>query len=252
MILNLTGHEVVASNSLLVFVNVLGKWVGLIVDAPAGATAAALGNGVNQNTVINAAATISAQTNNQITNNVTLASQSGNAAVTKNTNAGNATSGNATASANILNMSQSSFGLSGWFGILFINVFGSWFGSFGIDTAQGNPLPTDSATVGTPQQLQAVRFIAKPAAPVSSSSWLSNPLTVSGTGGSTSSQPPAATTTKPVVAGANVSSLTRAASNPQTGASVTATGILGAVLILGATIRSLWPAITRRSGTLAS
>src|SRR5690606_26762954 len=49
-ILNLTGRNVVAANSLLVFVNVLGEWVGVIVDAPAGSTSAALGTGVTENT----------------------------------------------------------------------------------------------------------------------------------------------------------------------------------------------------------
>ena len=51
VLINLSGHQVIASNSLLVFVNVLGKWVGVIVDAPTGSTAAALGSGVTQNTV---------------------------------------------------------------------------------------------------------------------------------------------------------------------------------------------------------
>lgn len=140
-ILNLSGHQVVASNSLLVFVNVLGKWVGMIVDAPAGATAAALGNGVTNNTT--GGQTVAATNNSQITNNIDLTSQSGNATVAGNTAAGNATSGNATASANILNVSTSTFSVSDWFGILFINVFGSWQGSFGINTASGDVVPLD-------------------------------------------------------------------------------------------------------------
>lgn len=43
----------------------------------------------------------------------------------------------APASANILNMTTSTFSLSDWFGILFINVFRTWNGSFGINTASG-------------------------------------------------------------------------------------------------------------------
>ncbi len=259
VILNLTGHEIVASNSLLVFVNVLGKWVGLIVDAPIGSTAAAVGNGVEQNTTVNLDGTLNAQTNNQITNNVTLAAQSGNAAVTRNTSAGNATTGNATASANILNMSQSSLDLSGWFGILFINVFGSWLGSFGVDTERGNPQPSAAAgtnsgmsNTGVSQQPQAVRFIPKPAAAQSSSSWNSNLIAASSTD-NTNNQPPASQ--KSAVAGANTSSpssKSTGASNLPTGASITATTVLGAMLLLGATIRSLWPLISRRFGALAS
>lgn len=135
-ILNLSGHTVVAKNSLLIFVNVLGTWVGIIVDAPVGTTAAMLGNGVTTNSVNNQK--IDATNNSTITNNVDLEATSGNANVSGNTAAGNATSGNATASANIANVSNSTFGLSDWFGVLFINVFGSWHGSFGVNTSQGD------------------------------------------------------------------------------------------------------------------
>lgn len=134
-VLNLTGREVDAKNSLLVFVNVLGKWVGMIVDAP-GATAAAIGNGVTSNkTTVNGELT--ADTSAKITNTIDLSAESGDASVTGNTTGGNAKTGNATASANIANISTSTFKLSDWFGVLFINVFGSWVGSFGIDTEAG-------------------------------------------------------------------------------------------------------------------
>ncbi|MET0979705.1 MAG: hypothetical protein ABWX90_00420, partial [Candidatus Saccharimonadales bacterium] len=137
VLLNLSGHQIVANDSLLVFVNVLGQWVGLIVDAPNGATAAALGNGVTTNTAT-PDLSIDVDNNSRIVNNLNLNSQSGNATVDGNTSAGNATTGNATASANVANISNSQLGLSGWFGVLFINVFGSWLGSFGVDTDRGN------------------------------------------------------------------------------------------------------------------
>ncbi len=140
VIFNLSGHDIIASNSLLVFINVLGKWVGVIVDAPAGATAAAIGNGIKTDANIPPDLTLVSTNTNQIVNNINLLSQSGNATVAGNTTAGNASSGNATASANIANMTGSRFGLSGWFGILFINVFGSWYGSFGLNTAYGDPV----------------------------------------------------------------------------------------------------------------
>ena len=147
-ILNLTGHEVNAANSLLVFVNVLGKWVGMIVDAP-GATAAAIGSGVLDSTV-----NVSDQTtiNNKaaITNNLDLTSRSGDASVAGNQSAGSATSGSATASANIANISTSTFNLTGWFGILYINVFGTWLGSFGVDTAAGTVTPLTGMAVPEP------------------------------------------------------------------------------------------------------
>ncbi|MDB5187071.1 MAG: mucin7-like protein [Candidatus Saccharibacteria bacterium] len=137
VLLNLSGHQIVAKDSLLVFVNVLGQWVGLIVDAPTGTSAAALGTGVTTNTVA-PELTIDVNNNSAIVNNITLNSQSGDATVEKNTNAGNATTGGATASANVANVSGSQLGLTGWFGVLFINVFGSWLGSFGVDTERGS------------------------------------------------------------------------------------------------------------------
>jgi hypothetical protein len=154
-ILNLTGHQVNASNSLLVFVNVLGTWVGMIVDAP-GATAAAIGTGVISSTTN---VTDTANLNNKavITNNLNLNSQTGNAGVDGNESSGNATSGNATASANVANISTSTFNLTGWFGILYINVFGQWLGSFGVDTEAGTVKPVGgmavedkAATIGAP------------------------------------------------------------------------------------------------------
>jgi hypothetical protein len=143
-----------ASNSLLVFVNVLGKWVGVIVDAPEGATAAAIGNNIKEDEA-KADLTIVRENNALITNNLDLTSKSGNATVANNTQAGNATTGNASSSANIANIANNTIGLSGWFGVLFINVFGNWFGSFGIDTPYGN-IPTSAE--GKPEH-KVIRFI---------------------------------------------------------------------------------------------
>lgn len=166
-VLNLTGKEVDAKNSLLVFVNVLGKWVGMIVDAP-GATAAALGSDVTKNTTTTVNGSLVANNNTQITNNINLASQSGDANVTGNTTAGNATTGDATASANIANISTSTFKVDDWFGLVFINVFGSWIGSFGIDTASGNlaPLPDPKSAPAVPGAPNIrFGFVPRPEAP---------------------------------------------------------------------------------------
>jgi hypothetical protein len=148
-VLNLTGRQLIGANSLLVFVNVLGSWVGVIMDAPAGSTSAALGGGVTQDgcNTCGTDVEIDADTNQKITNNIDVNAQSGDATVSGNTTGGNATSGNATASVNLLNIMDSSFSFSDWFGVLFINVFGAWNGSFGKDTAAGNakpPAPTAS------------------------------------------------------------------------------------------------------------
>lgn len=155
---NLTGKQVVGKNALLVFVNVLGSWVGLIMNAPNGTTAGAIGDNSssigNKDTTLNNALDVTSNTNNAITNNINVRAVTGDATVSNNTKAGNATSGNALAAVNILNMSSSDFALSDWFGILFINVLGNWYGSFGVDTAAGNPIESLSSlpsSGGTPQ-----------------------------------------------------------------------------------------------------
>jgi len=170
-VLNLTGQQVIGKDALLVFVNVLGKWVGMIVNAPSGSTSAALGGGISTNGP-NSPVSTSGNTNtnlnydaaNSINNNVTANSRSGNALVSTNTTGGNATSGNATASVNLLNISASSLNLSNWLGVLFINVFGSWNGSFGIDTAAGNkPLSTSGntsqAVAGSVKSVKVFSFV---------------------------------------------------------------------------------------------
>jgi hypothetical protein len=162
VIFNLSGHAVIAKDSLLVFVNVLGKWIGVIVDAPTGATSALIGNGVVSDTATQPDLTVSAQTTNVITNTITLAAQSGDATVQNNTLAGNAKTGSASASANIANIVGSQLGLSQWFGVLFINVFGSWTGSFGINTVAGDP---PIVTAGGATSPAAITFVPKANAP---------------------------------------------------------------------------------------
>lgn len=156
-IFNLTGQEIIGSNALLVFVNVMGEWVGIITNAPEGATSAALGGGISQN---NFAANTTANISNdaQINNDVEVNAESGDATVRRNTKAGNATSGNAKAGVNILNIANSQLSFSDWFGVLFINVLGSWYGSFGIDTAFGNRRPAVPPSNG--QQVSDVRVFA--------------------------------------------------------------------------------------------
>lgn len=164
---NLTGSNVIGQNDILVFVNVVGKWVGMIVNAPAGATAAALGGGITRNTTINNNATINNTNNFGINNDIKVAATSGNAMVSDNTRGGNARSGNAGTAVNLLNVEGSTLDLSNWFGILFINVFGSWHGSFGINTSAGDPvasfnptnLSSNTASSGASLPPQVFRFV---------------------------------------------------------------------------------------------
>jgi len=138
--MNLIGQNIKAKNGLLVFVNVLGKWVGMVVDPTTGAVIA--NSGPNSNNTIggnsNLNASVNSTENSLINNKINATATSGDATVANNTTAGNATSGNADVSVNLLNMIGSNIETDDWFGVLFINVFGQWFGSFGADTANGN------------------------------------------------------------------------------------------------------------------
>ena len=154
VIFNVTGHEIIAKNSLLVFVNVLGKWVGMIVDAPAGSTAAMIGSDVTQNAKHEPDLTINSQSTHGITNTIALNAQSGDAVVSNNTMAGNAVSGQARAMANVANVSGNQFSFAEWFGVLFINVQNNWFGSFGINTHYG-----DIEQKSAPKPTGPVQFI---------------------------------------------------------------------------------------------
>lgn len=141
-IVNLTGRQIIGSNALLVFVNVLGNWVGMIVDAPAGSTSSVIAGGGSSTE-----STVKSSENLSITNNIQASATSGNALVLFNTLAGSATSGDASVAINILNIVNSQLHMSDWLGVLFINVFGNWFGSFGVDTIAGGQSNT---TVVTP------------------------------------------------------------------------------------------------------
>lgn len=169
-IFNLTGRQIVGKNALLVFVNVMGEWVGLIMDAPAGTTSAALGGGINQNNSLiptNGSTEINSTNNNQINNNINVAANSGDASLIRNTSAGNATTGDASASVNLLNILNSSLSFGDWFGVLFINVFGSWKGSFGKDTVAGTRRPpvngessSSNSSTNVPAQVRVFGFVS--------------------------------------------------------------------------------------------
>ena len=147
--LNLTGKDVVSENTLLVFINVLGKWVGVLMDAPAGTTAAAIGSGakVASNNTANNNLTYTENNNATINNNINVEAASGNATVSDNTTGGNAKTGDANANVNVANLVGSNIASNSWFGVLFINVFGTWNGSFNVDTAAGD-VPQGANTTG--------------------------------------------------------------------------------------------------------
>ncbi len=135
--MNLVGQNITGTKGLLVMVNIGGLWYGMVL----GGQASILDTGANSSNTITDNSTTDADINitrnNSITNNLNLSAITGDALVANNTNGGNATSGNALASVNLLNMIDSQVNFSDWFGVLFINVLGSWNGSFGANTAAG-------------------------------------------------------------------------------------------------------------------
>jgi hypothetical protein len=155
-IFNLINTDLFANNAVLVIVNVLGQWVGKILTLPGGTSTSALltsgatvsGTGGSSNDQSNS------NTQNGIVNNVQADATSGNADVDGNTEAGNATSGNADVANNAANIVGSNINASNWFGVLFINVFGTWNGS--ID----NGTPTSSDTSSTTPSAMPTGIVA--------------------------------------------------------------------------------------------
>ena len=143
-IYNLINNQIVGGNILIVLVNVAGTWDGLLLNEPVGTNSIGLGSNIQQNLI---PYNISTSDNETINNNLNLISQSGDALVTQNTTAGNATSGIATSDANIVNILGDQINLSGWFGVLFINVFGSWHGSLEIQYPPGNITADNSSSI---------------------------------------------------------------------------------------------------------
>jgi hypothetical protein len=190
---NLTGSNVIGANDLLVFVNVVGgSWVGLIVNAPAGATAAELGGGIDSDSSNNTSQTVNNNTNDSINNNIGLNSTSGDATVSQNTFAGNATSGNANDAVNLLNVENSTLSLSNWFGILFINVFGTWNGNFGVEESGTNGPITGSSASGSMIATPLAKFVSKNGAQIYA------PTNEAGTGQSNNSSATSSPSSQPI------------------------------------------------------
>jgi hypothetical protein len=163
---NLINTNVTATNAVLVLVNVMGQWLGGIMNLPStGNTGSALltnnGQATQDANTTNTADITNAPTGT-ITNNVTATAQTGDVTATDNAKVGNLTSGNATVSTGVANLFGSTLNVSNWFGILVINVFGDWTGS--VDTATATtPAPQATTTTITAQAVDpttARQFIA--------------------------------------------------------------------------------------------
>jgi len=160
---NLTNTSVFGDNAVLVIVNVLGHWVGRIMNVGGdGQSEAALltGNATvsNTNTGPNSNNNSTVNNNNNlnlnnnvngtITNNVNATATSGDANVSGNTNGGDATTGKTSVATNVANIFGSVLNVKHWFGVLVINVFGNWMGC--VNEHCDNTAPV-TATVATTQ-----------------------------------------------------------------------------------------------------
>ena len=158
---NLINSQINGGNLLLVFVNVLGSWTGFLLSEPAGTDSAAVGSGI-QEISPSMPAPMSSTASETINNYLYLDASSGNALDAYNTLGGNAASGNATSSADIVNILGDQVNLSGWLGVLIINVFGSWNGSL---------VTSDPPATGTVQG-QASYLLLSPSASTGNSTGL--------------------------------------------------------------------------------
>lgn len=159
---NISNSSIFGDNAVLVIVNVLGHWVGKIMDLPGGTTESALLTGnatvgsnntgpdsTNQTNVSNnSTANINQSSAGTITNNVNVNAQSGNANASKNTEVGNVSTGDAKAASSVANIFNSVLNVKHWFGVLVINVFGDWLGDVNDNTAAGNSVPAGQGSGG--------------------------------------------------------------------------------------------------------
>jgi hypothetical protein len=163
---NLANTSIFGDNAVLVIVNVAGHWIGKIMNLPGTSTESALLTGgatvganetgpasTNQAGVNNSSTSnVNTQSLGSITNNVNVNAQSGSANATGNTSVGNVNSGDAQAGSSVSNIVNSVLNVKHWFGVLVINVIGSWFGDVA-DATTGSSATTVPGLAGTSAQL---------------------------------------------------------------------------------------------------
>lgn len=133
---SLKNASIQGENALLLFVNVTGEWQGGIMNN-AGTTNSFLVGTINE---IGNTNRINLFKDIKINNMVDVSAASGYINLSENSEVKTARTGNATSIANIANIMGADFSLNKYFGILFINIIGNWYGSFGINTPYGNPV----------------------------------------------------------------------------------------------------------------
>ena len=168
---NLSNTSLFSDNAVLVIVNVLGHWVGKIMNlpganssqsalltsnaqtAPTPANTATVSGGTGADStnlakIDNSQPTaVNLRTSGTITNNVNVDAQSGNAAATQNTAVGDVSTGNAKAASSVANIFNTVLNVKHWFGVLIVNVFGSWVGDVNNNTSAGDQPASATAAI---------------------------------------------------------------------------------------------------------
>jgi hypothetical protein len=144
--LNYSGFNLINENSMLIIVNVLGKWQGLLLGSPSNSTLITAKSSPDGSTSSADRTFIQKyhyNTNTVITNNISLLAKSGDTTISYNDDVGDVKTGNAINNAKIINIANVSLSLADWFGVLFINILGNWYGSV---VAQATPMQEETSS----------------------------------------------------------------------------------------------------------
>lgn len=150
LVKNSVGQYVFSQNAFLVLISVGGNWYGLILGAPqSNGAVLSLDPGTTTPTSANESMVpllLTIDNNTVINNQLAMNAKTGNATVTGNDDVGYVSTGNATNNARIMNVSNTIVSLAQWFGILFINILGNWYGSVALYDTNPSPAPATTTT----------------------------------------------------------------------------------------------------------
>jgi len=133
---DVVGANLSGESGLLVFVNVVDKWDGIIVTQSPSIKAALIG-ATDNGTLFYSDISPSETKTLTVTNDINVSALSGSIDASRNSKISNIASGDATTVVNVANILGSNLFFSKQFGIIFITVIGNWYGSFGVDTPYG-------------------------------------------------------------------------------------------------------------------
>lgn len=143
---SLTTYDIIhtsasAGNAWLIAVNVFGTWNGRILQAPTGTTLLYVAGPTGTQNTSNGSGAMQSGSYT-ILNSISAIATSGDATLSDNYEVGKAVTGSAIVNARLVNIISSHYAAGGQFGILVVNVYGSWIGSIVEPTQPDNNDPT--------------------------------------------------------------------------------------------------------------